>query len=171
LEELVTLGPIAEAGIGIDVSCGADVYEPAAPVFGETGCPFRGYIIVVVAGHDDRGKGKGISGHRCKTGCPGGIGGRFGVAGGYEKGGFDGALIVFRPADDGAAGEAMPDEDNVFGWKWGQDGIDGLKPVRCIGRIPIVLMDAGIAKALFPAGLPMIGTGVVEPGQDEAVGW
>ena len=171
LEKFVTLGPVGHAGVGIDVSVSADADEAAAPVPGEKRCPLRADVIVIGAGYDDRGKGQGVEGHRHKTRCSGGIGWGFGVAWGYEKGGFDRSLIVFRPPDDGAAGKTMTDEDHVFWREGGEDLVDGMEPVGSVRCVPIPLMDTGIAVELLPMGLPMTGTGIVETRQNEAVGW
>lgn len=167
----MTLRPVVEAGVGIDVSVGADADEAAAPACGEECCPFGADVKVVGARYDDRGEGQGVQGHRLEAGCPRRIGWGFGVGWGHEQSGFDRALIVFRPADDSAAGEAMADEDHVFGREGGEDFVDGMEPVRRIGCLPIALVDAGVTVELFPAGLPMAGTGIEEAWKDEAAGW
>lgn len=167
----MTLGPVVEAGVGIDVSVSADVDETAAPVLSKIAGSFGGNKIIVSAGHDDRGKGQAVEGHRVKAGCPRRIRWGLGVAWGYEKSAFDPALVVFGPADDGAAGEAVADEDHVFRGEGGKDLVDGMEPIYQVRCVPIPLMDAGIAVEFFPAGLPMAGTGVIEAWKDEAQGW
>ena len=112
-----------------------------------------------------------MEGHGGEAYSAGRIRGRFGVAWRNEESAFDWPLILFCPADDGAARQAMTDEDEVFGRKRGGDFVDGMEPVRKVGCFPIVLVYPCIAVECFPAGLPMAGTGIIEARKYEAAGW
>lgn len=68
---------------------------------------------------------------------------------------------------DGAAGEAMGDEYCGSRGEGGYHFVDRVDPVFADGGVPVPLLDAGKAVERFPAGLPVLGAGVVEAGEDE----
>ena len=167
----MTFGPIPEIGIGIDMSFGAYRYKTATPMGCKILGSFRRNIIIVGAGYDYRRKGEGIKRHRSEARRTGRIGRRFGIAGRHEEGAFDGATVVLGPENGGTTGQAVTDEDHVFGREGRDDLVDGVDPVFGFGVIPVPLMDTGIAVAFFPARLPMPGTGIVETRKDKAEVW
>ena len=119
----------------------ADVGKGAAPAGGKETGSFQADIEVIRAGYHQGWKGEGGKRHGCEAAGAGWIIGGFHIAGTHQEGSLDSTTLFSCPVCDGAASQAMCDQDRRLGGKGGKHLIDGLDPVFTNGLIPISLLD------------------------------
>jgi hypothetical protein len=170
-QQPLSLGPVAEVALGIDMPGLADIDEMRTPVASQRDRGREGAIGVVAAGDEEAGKGQGAARTRAEARQPGiapwplHIGRRDQQR--ADHGMTEGGLLELRPPGDGHAAQAVRDQHDRPAGPVDRE-IELVDPGVAMRGIPHAQVDAPMIGVFpLPMRLPVIRAAVVDARYDE----
>jgi hypothetical protein len=167
-EHPLPLGPRSISRRAVDVSRVADENDAAAPRRCKTSRAVHRHVFIVRARHDDARERQRHARHRAEAPPFLRIAGRLDVARRDEKRAGDALSAAVRhPLRDQRAAKTVRGENGRCAG--GADGtVERFDPLGAVGPVPVALLDAPPPRMLrFPMRLPMLRTGVPQPGDGQ----